>query len=120
MTRKHKRQKTTKPDLGLKKTDLKCFTFSSTKQGFFADGRTLLAKQKFNRRTTVSNDLVRKQPSKQNGPDPMEPRKFPNPLRKVPFKIEEDLGRKVAGLELGACKDFSLPLMICVTQYQFM
>ena len=83
MTRKHKRQKTTKPDLGLKKTDLKCFTFSSTKQGFFVVGRTLLAKQKFNRRTTVSNDLVRKQPSKLNGPDPMEPWKFPNPLRWV-------------------------------------
>ena len=41
------------------------------------------------------------------GPDRVELRKWPNPVRKVKLEIEEDLGRKVTSSKLGASKDFT-------------
>ena len=42
------------------------------------------------------------------GPDPEEPRKWPNPAKKLRLQSDVDQGQKVAGSKLGPSKDFSL------------
>ena len=44
----------------------------------------------------------------QHGSDPEEPRKWPNPAKKVRLQSDEDQGQEVAGSKLGPSKDFSL------------